>query len=162
MIDGSTDDLEEIARAAHGWHTGAALDEIQRVAPFVHLTGRFEVPDHNPVRLTAGEWEHLRTEARELEKDWAPAYHALIEAAYAEPALRRLYPFTSHWALRFATSPSRQNLDIVGPIVATQSTGRYSVRANIATDETLAETASAADAIAAAMRFVATDISNPA
>lgn len=160
LIDGSTDDLAEIARAAHAWHSGAALEEIRRVAPFVHLTGRFEVPDRDPVRLTASEWEHLRTEARELETDWAPAYHALIEAAYAVPALRRLYPFTSHWALRFATSAGREIADAVGPIVVTQSTGRYSVRAGIATDESLAEAVSAADAVAAAMCFMPASIAN--
>jgi Family of unknown function (DUF6193) len=158
LLDGHTDDLAELARAAHAWHTGTALDEIRQAVPFVHLTGRFEVPDRDPVRLTASEWECLRTEARELVWDWAPAFHALIEAAYAEPALRRLYPFTSHWALRFATSTSRQIYDAVGPLVITHSAGRYSVRADLATDEVLAEATSAVSAIAATMRFMPADI----
>jgi Family of unknown function (DUF6193) len=154
LVDGQTDDLSEIARAAYAWHTGAALEEIRRDTPFVHLTGRFEVPDRDPVRLAAAEWECLRTEARELVWDWAPAYHALIEAAYAQPALRKLYPFTSHWALRFATSASRQITDSVGPIVIAHSAGRYSVRADLAADESLAEATSAPEVIAATMRFM--------
>ncbi|MGW4985516.1 DUF6193 family natural product biosynthesis protein [Streptomyces mirabilis] len=101
LVDGSTGDLAQIARAAQAWHDGEELAEIHGVAPFVHLTGRFEVADGDPVRLIESEWQHLRTEADEM--DW-PEYRALIEAAYAEPVLRGLYPFTSHWTLRFSTS----------------------------------------------------------
>ncbi|WP_442934618.1 DUF6193 family natural product biosynthesis protein [Micromonospora sp. CPCC 205739] len=47
----------------------------------------------------------------------------LIEAAYAEPKLRRLYPYTSHWSLNFSAStllphvsPSRGgSYDVVSP-----------------------------------------------
>lgn len=60
LIDGTTDDLAEIARAARAWHEGAALDDIRRAAPFVHVTGRLEVPDHDPARLTESEWQGLR------------------------------------------------------------------------------------------------------
>jgi hypothetical protein len=28
----------------------------------------------------------------------------LVDAAYAEPTLRQLYPYTSHWSLRFSTT----------------------------------------------------------
>jgi hypothetical protein len=41
--------------------------DIRRAAPFVHLTGRFEVPDHDPTRLTESEWQSMRQEAAELE-----------------------------------------------------------------------------------------------
>lgn len=33
LIDGTTDDLAEAARAARAWHDGAALDDIRRAAP---------------------------------------------------------------------------------------------------------------------------------
>lgn len=52
LIDGRTDDLAEVAKAARAWHDGAPLESIRQVAPFVHLTGRFEVPDNDPARLT--------------------------------------------------------------------------------------------------------------
>ncbi|RAG83823.1 hypothetical protein DN069_20450 [Streptacidiphilus pinicola] len=32
-----------------------------------------------------------------------PAVRDLVEAAYAEPKLKQLYPFTSHWGLHFST-----------------------------------------------------------
>ncbi|XVU30336.1 DUF6193 family natural product biosynthesis protein [Actinoplanes sp. CA-054009] len=100
LIEGDTLDLAQVARAAQAWHDGAALDEFPEVAPFVKLTGRFEVPDRDPGQMVESEWQRLRKEAAEV--DW-PEYHALIEAAYAEARLRKLYPFTSHWSLRFST-----------------------------------------------------------
>ena len=112
VIDGRTTDLIELARAAYAWHVGAALDEVHDAAPFVHLTGRFEVPDNDPAQLAESEWRHLLTQARELEYAGAPAYRALVEAAYSEPALRALYPFTSHFSLRFS-SATRPHLAVI-------------------------------------------------
>jgi len=100
LIEGSTQDLVQVARAANAWHAGTALVDLRQVASFVELTGRFEVPDEDPVLLTESEWQHLRKEAAEV--GW-PQYLALIEAAHAEPKLRALYPLTSHWTLRFST-----------------------------------------------------------
>ncbi len=60
LIDGRTDELAEVARAARAWHDGAALNNISQAAPFVHLIGRFEAPDHDPARLTESEWQSLR------------------------------------------------------------------------------------------------------
>jgi hypothetical protein len=104
LIDGATGDLTEIARVAQAWHDGATLDDIRQAAAFVHLTGLLEVPDGDPARLIESKWQLIRTEARE--RNW-PAHHALIEAAYAEPALRALYPFTSHTTLRFGSTIPR-------------------------------------------------------
>ncbi|MFD9595311.1 DUF6193 family natural product biosynthesis protein [Kitasatospora sp. NPDC059973] len=150
LVDGTTDDLAEVARAARAWHDGAALDDIRRVAPFVHLTGRFEVPDHDPARLTESEWQSLRQEAGELEYAWQETHRALIEAAHAEPALRALYPFTSHWALRFSTT-TRPRLTPVGPCLAANSDGTYGVgRSPIGED--LGRFATAHEAVAQAVR----------
>ncbi|MEV5122086.1 DUF6193 family natural product biosynthesis protein [Streptomyces decoyicus] len=68
----------------------------------------------------------MRQEAGELEYAWQGTYQALIEAAHAEPALRALYPFTSHWALRFSTT-TRPRLTIVGPCLTVGSDGMYGV-----------------------------------
>ncbi|MBN3932941.1 hypothetical protein IQ279_25605 [Streptomyces verrucosisporus] len=90
LVEGGTGDLAAVAGTARAWHDGAALDDIRRVAPFVHLTGRFEVPDHDPV-----------------------------------------YPFTSHWALRFSTI-TRPRLTAVGPCLAANSDGTYGVSDGVA------------------------------
>ncbi|GLF95315.1 DUF6193 family natural product biosynthesis protein [Streptomyces yaizuensis] len=149
LVDGDTDDLAEVARAARAWHDGTALDDIRRAAPFTHLTGRYEIPDHDPVRLVASEWRHLRQEAGELDYSWQPAYRALIEAAYTEPALRALYPFTSHWSLRFSTA-TRPSLAIVGPCLTAYGEGTYGVASLMAGEPD--RFATAREAVAAAVR----------
>ncbi|MER5916607.1 DUF6193 family natural product biosynthesis protein [Streptomyces sp. NPDC001982] len=152
LIDGDTEDLAQVARAAQAWHDGVALSDIRKAAPFVHLTGRFEVPDHDPVRLTESEWQHLRTEARELERP-GEAYRALVEAAYAEPALRGLYPFTSHWTLRFSTT-TRPRLTIFGPCLLAHDVDRYTVSTEFTGADALAQTTTAQEAVAAAVRHL--------
>jgi hypothetical protein len=152
LIDGDTDDLAQVARAAQAWHDGVALSDIQKAAPFVHLTGRFEVPDHDPVRLTESEWQHLRTEARESERP-GDAYRALVEAAYAEPALRGLYPFTSHWTLRFSTT-TRPHLTIFGPCLLARDVDHYTVSTKFTGADALAQTTTAREAAAAAVRHL--------
>ncbi|MFD4907558.1 DUF6193 family natural product biosynthesis protein [Kitasatospora purpeofusca] len=148
LVEGDSQDLAQVVQAAKAWHDGADLADIHRAAPFVHLTGRYEVPDHDPVRLTESEWQHLRTEAGEA--DW-PEYHALIEAAYAEPALRGLYPFTSHWTLRFSTTTRRRLTVVPICLVAAHRESRYTVSAHYM-GEVLVETTTAEEAVAAAVR----------
>lgn len=150
LIEGDTEDLAQVASAAQAWHDGVALSDICRTAPFVHLTGRFEVPDHDPVRLTESEWQSMRTEAGE--QDW-PAYHALVEAAYAEPGLRGLYPFTSHWALRFSTT-TRPRLTIAGPCILADDVDRYTVSEGFTGSGVLAQATTAQEAVAAAVRHL--------
>ncbi|WP_307127957.1 DUF6193 family natural product biosynthesis protein [Streptomyces sp. B1I3] len=149
LIVGRTDDLAQVARAAKSWHEGAALDDIRRAAPFVRLTGRFEVPDRDPVRLTESEWQGMLQEARGLEYTWQEQYQALIEAAYAEPALRALYPFTSHWALRFSAT-TRPNLTVAGPCLTSGSDATYGVGRGFSTPD-FGLFATADEAVAAAV-----------
>ena len=134
LVEGETDDLAQVAKAARAWHDGAALDDIRRAAAFVRLTGRYEVPDNDPIRLTESEWRHKRQQAAELEYDWRETHQALIEAAHTEPALRALYPFTSHWALRFSTT-TRPDLTVVGPSLAANSDGTYGVGMGLTTTD---------------------------
>ncbi|WP_143681763.1 DUF6193 family natural product biosynthesis protein [Actinacidiphila glaucinigra] len=77
------------------------------------MTGRLEGPDRDPARFTESEWQSLRLGAAEMEYDWHETFQALIEAACAAPALRALYPFTSHWALRFSIT-TRPDLTVAG------------------------------------------------
>lgn len=153
LIDGRTDDLDQIVAACFGWYCGEALSDIQRVAPFVHLTGRFEVPDLDPARLTDSEWGRMRTEASELKYPWAPDYRTLIEAAHAEPTLRRLYPFKSMWDLRFSTT-TRPRLTAVGPMLGVEASDRY-----IVIDGSYdTEFSTAHEAVAAAARQIASGL----
>lgn len=102
LISGTTPDLHQLPPVIIGWAHGASLDEIAQAASFEVTTGRFEVPDNNPTDVIAAEWQWLLKDAANA--DWLE-YRALIEAAYAEPRLRELYPYTSHWALSFSATP---------------------------------------------------------
>jgi len=101
--------------------------EIRRAAPFVHLSGRFEVPDNDPAQLVESEWQHLRTRAAEAN---SPEFQALVEAAYREPALRALYPFTSHWTLRFSTNTGPWMADL-GLFLDAHSVDRHTLGDNL-------------------------------
>ncbi|MFI8943192.1 DUF6193 family natural product biosynthesis protein [Streptomyces syringium] len=149
LVEGSTDNLAELAKAARAWHDGTQLADVRQAAPFVHLTGRFEVPDHDPARLAESEWQSMRLEASELDYTWKDSYQALIEAAHAEAALRALYPFTSHWALRFSTT-TRPRLTVVGPCLIANSDGTYVVGRDFTGD--LGRFATAREAVATAVR----------
>jgi hypothetical protein len=152
LIHGRAGDLAEVATAARAWHDGASPDDIHRAAPFARPTGRFEVPDLDPARLTESEWLGMRREAAELTYDWRTYYQALIEAAYAEPALRALYPFTSHWVLRFSTT-TRPRLTIVGACLTAGSDGAYTLGRGFVTPD-LGTFATPEEAVALAVRHL--------
>ncbi|MER5562121.1 DUF6193 family natural product biosynthesis protein [Streptomyces sp. NPDC002506] len=149
LIDGTTQDLTQLVRAAQAWHDGAALHDISQAAPFVHLTGRFEMTDHDPVQLAESEWQHLRAEADE--REW-PEYRALVEAAFAEPMLRGLYPFTSHSTLRFSTT-TRPRLTVIPLCLDAHRGNRFTLSASIM-GEVLVDSTSAADAVSTAVRHL--------
>lgn len=103
-------------------------------------------------RQTENEWQDLRTEASELPYPWAPAYRSLIEAAYAAPELRALYPFTSHWALRFSTT-TRPELTLTGPCLTANGDGTYGVGTGFLTPN-LGLFATPSEAVALAVRHL--------
>jgi hypothetical protein len=153
LVEGDTLDLAQVARAMQAWHDGAALADIPKLAPFVKLTGRFEVPDRDPLQLTESEWQHLRKEA--VEVSWAE-YQALIEAAYGEPRLRQLYPFTSHWSLRFSTTTRPSLSRDVLVCLHAQHAKDYIVTMGYM-GQYLGETATAEEAVSLAVRHLPAD-----
>ncbi|WP_442934398.1 DUF6193 family natural product biosynthesis protein [Micromonospora sp. CPCC 205546] len=124
LISGATQDLGWIAVAAYGWQSGLPLAEIERLTPFVELTGHIEVPDDSPVHAIASEWAYLRKEAER--SDWME-HRALIEAAYARREMRQLYAFTSHWSLRLAAAPAKSRPDDLICLEASRG-GRFTLR----------------------------------
>ncbi|WP_238011395.1 DUF6193 family natural product biosynthesis protein [Dactylosporangium sp. AC04546] len=125
LVSGTTQDLVEVVRAAQGWRDGTSLHDIRRSVPFVELTQLAEAAEQGPAQVVAAQWQWLRQDAEDA--SW-PEYRALVEAAYAEPKLRQLYPYTSHWSLRFSTTTGFPfSPDVV--CVAT-SDGKYVVKAS--------------------------------
>ncbi|MEV0352211.1 DUF6193 family natural product biosynthesis protein [Nonomuraea sp. NPDC050680] len=153
MICGSTKDLSELPEVIRNWAEGASLDEIDQAAPFDLRTGRFEVPDNNLAEVIASEWQYTLKDARDA--DW-PEYQALIEAAYAEPKLRRFYPFTSHWTLGFSTTPYPFSPEFVG-VSSPRGSGPYTIN-NRANGHALTQVATPAEAIAIAVARIPADL----
>lgn len=150
LIDGNTDDLAQIVRAAQAWHEGAAPAEIRHVAPFVHLSGRFDVPDNDPAQLTESEWQYLRTKAAETDR---PEFRALVEAAYGEPALRALYPFFSHGTLQFSTH-TRPGITGLALFLIAESGGHYTLSDNLFESDNLGEAVTAEELASMAARHL--------
>ncbi|MFI5803643.1 DUF6193 family natural product biosynthesis protein [Streptomyces sp. NPDC051561] len=146
LSSGDTDDLTQVARAAHAWHTGADLPELHRAAPFLRPTGRYEVPDHDPLHLVESEWRALLAESRKP-AEAGRRHRALVKAAYAEPRLRNLFPFTSHWALRFSTT-TRPFMTLTGPALLAFD-DHYTVSAAFTGTPALVETSTPEAAVAA-------------
>jgi len=157
LLEGVSDDLTQIPKVAVAWRDGVSLHEIAQLAPFVRLTGHYEVPDDSPAHLVASQWAYLRKDAQD---SGSPGHQELIEAAFAQPQLRQLYAFTSHWALRFSTvvPPGRAKVadDEVSvntiALVAT-SDGKFAAWESFA-GPVIAEVTTATQAVAVAMRFV--------
>lgn len=150
LIGGNTDDLTQIVRAAQAWHEGVAPAEVRHAAPFVHLTGRFDVPDNDPAQLAESEWQYLRTRAAEADR---PEFQALVEAAYREPALRALYPFASHGTLQFSTN-TRPALTELGLYLIPHCGGRYTLSDNLFESDNLGEAGSAEELASVAVRHL--------
>ncbi|MEV7584701.1 DUF6193 family natural product biosynthesis protein [Streptomyces erythrochromogenes] len=125
MICGNTKDVRALPPVIRAWAEGAGLDDIRQAAAFDLLTGRFEVPDNNPADVIASEWQWLLKDADDA--DW-PQYQALIESAHAEPRLRGLYPFTSHWALSFSNTPEPPFSPPFVSISSPREAGDYTIR----------------------------------
>ncbi|MFC9440413.1 DUF6193 family natural product biosynthesis protein [Nocardia sp. NPDC057030] len=86
MAGGTTSDLAACAAAAVQWQSGTTSWALYKAWSFVEYKEfRAQADEHDPV---AARWAFLRTQRPDLD-------HRLIEAAYAQPRLRMLFPATS-------------------------------------------------------------------
>lgn len=150
LLGGSTPDLAEVVKAAQLWSEGAPLAEIVRVAPFARL-GRLAIAaEQGPEHVVAAQWKSVLDDAATV--GW-PEYLSMVEAAYAEPRLRQLYPYTSHLVLRFSTTtgyPFSPDL-----VTLERWEGRpYTVRKTWYHGDILGEVATADEAVALAVRHL--------
>ncbi|MFF5715163.1 DUF6193 family natural product biosynthesis protein [Streptomyces sp. NPDC012756] len=128
LVSGATQDLGEMARALEAWRNGLGLKEIREVSPFVKVTELAEAHEKGPAEAVAVKWrlllEGLRQDSDRLEL--AHRTLKVAELAHAEPQLRQLLPFTSHWSLHFTTCtgfPYSWDVPFIDPL----SDGRYRV-----------------------------------
>jgi Family of unknown function (DUF6193) len=95
LTRGNTKDLAAVVGAAATWAGGASLAELCAAWPHLGLWELAQAHERGPGDAVALKWQRLRQHA-------APIVAPLVEAAYAEPWLRVLYPFTSHYDLHFS------------------------------------------------------------
>ncbi|MFI9588650.1 DUF6193 family natural product biosynthesis protein [Streptomyces sp. NPDC052236] len=101
FITGSTPDLADVVRAGVAWGKGRSLRELRAELSFLHSSERAEAHERGPVAVVELQWRTMREQAAET-PDF-PEFGELVEAAHAEPRLRQLYVFSSHWTLGFSS-----------------------------------------------------------
>ncbi|MER8185711.1 DUF6193 family natural product biosynthesis protein [Kitasatospora sp. NPDC094015] len=148
-------ELRELAEVAAVWHGGGSLHEVRPlVRPSVTFRTRAEAREHGPAHTVEFAWRWLHERARHLHR--FPGFRLLVEAAYAQPRLRGLYPHTSHHILRFAgrtTYPFPREAPFVEPC----HDGCYRVHAATG-GAVLHESASAAEAVAVVLAHLPADL----
>jgi len=102
-LSGGTPDLREIVRFVAAWNAGMALADLQDSFPWIHIEDKAFAHEKGPAEAVAFQWERVKAQMRgELTDGDFPLGMRLVEAAYAEPRLRQLYAYTSHWVLCFS------------------------------------------------------------
>ncbi|MEU8703181.1 MULTISPECIES: DUF6193 family natural product biosynthesis protein [unclassified Streptomyces] len=105
IVTGVTEDLREIVAVGAAWGAGTAVPRMREAFPFLQFVPVAEAHERGPAAAVAAQWEMLRDEASATPK--FPEFAAVLEAAYAEPRLRSLFPFTSHWTVAFSSRTGR-------------------------------------------------------
>jgi Family of unknown function (DUF6193) len=118
MASGKTADLPAVADAIGLWQAGSGLRELHSACPFVRYSPLAEA--HERGDAVHVQWMlYRRSPASHVE-------HDLIEAAYAQPPLRALFPFHSHRTLHFSRCtgfPYTRD----APAITPQPDGKYLV-----------------------------------
>ncbi|MBZ9593907.1 hypothetical protein K7B06_02185 [Streptomyces erythrochromogenes] len=99
LVTGETPDLRDVVRAGVAWGAGKGLAELTALLPFLHVGELAEAHERGPAAVVDVQWRRIREQA--AAEPQFPEFGLLVEAAYAEPRLRQLYPFSSHWTLGF-------------------------------------------------------------
>lgn len=94
----------EVVRATAAWMSGAGLTETRAQAPCIAFHPWALAHEQEPFGAVELAW-HVKLD-RFHTSSWGrlPRTHALLVAAYAQPALRRLTPITSHFNVWFSTT----------------------------------------------------------
>ncbi|MFI5630612.1 DUF6193 family natural product biosynthesis protein [Streptomyces sp. NPDC051664] len=154
LITGATPDLADVVRAGVAWGKGRSLRELRADLPFLHSSERAEAHERGPNAVVEVQWRRMRAQA--VEAPDFPEFGELVEAAHAEPRLRQLYVYSSHWTLGFSSCTGHPFRDEVA--IAPSSNGSlYRVMMH-PHSSALGEAATAQEAVALAMSHLPTDL----
>lgn len=133
---GRTTDLAEAVRAAATWFAGGDPHAMKAAAAFIELPLAAEARASGSAQTVVEVNWQLRRERWSRQWEYHPdgwreprmltALRALLDAAYAEPRLRRLYAVTSHYNLWFSQC-TEFPFARVSTIIEPGTDGRYRV-----------------------------------
>ncbi|GAA4790159.1 hypothetical protein GCM10023329_47240 [Streptomyces sanyensis] len=155
LITGATPDLADVVRAGAAWGQGRSLRELRAELSFLRSSRRAEADERGPAAVVELQWRTMREQA--AEEPGFTGFGELVEAAHAEPRLRQLHVFSSHWTLGFSSCtgyPFRNEVAIVPPYGGSP----FRVKRHPLSDEVLEEAATAEEAVALAVRRLPTDL----
>ncbi|MGW6414136.1 DUF6193 family natural product biosynthesis protein [Streptomyces sp. NPDC055055] len=154
LITGATASLDDIVMAGAAWGRGAGLQELREM-PFLHITRRGEAHERGPAAVVDLQWRSMREQAAG-ELGFA-GFGELVEAAQAEPRLRQLYVYSSHWTLGFSSCTGYPFRDEVA-IAPSYKGSPFRVRKHPLAEGVLGEAATAQEAVALAVSHLPADL----
>lgn len=101
IVTGVTEELQEVMAVGAAWGAGTAVPRMREAFPFLQFVPVAEAHERGPAAAVTAQWEMLLAEASATPQ--FPEFAAVLEAAYVEPRLRSLFPFTSHWTVAFSS-----------------------------------------------------------
>lgn len=116
-------------------------------SPFLDIQAWAFAHEREPLDAVELAWRQRLDSVRQPPWDRRPRVRTLVEAAFDQPALRRLTPVTSHYILWFSSSPSLPYAR-VGCSIDPHHNGKYGVRDR---GEIVARTDTAEEAVALAV-----------
>ncbi|MEV7170438.1 DUF6193 family natural product biosynthesis protein [Streptomyces sp. NPDC093224] len=147
LVTGVTPDLHAVVRAGVAWGAGKRLAELTALFPFLQFGELAAAHERGPAAVVDVQWRLMREQAANATE--FREFGLLVEAAHAEPRLRQLYPFSSHWTLGFAAHTGTP-CPLVVAISPAYDDRPYRVR-EYPQGDCLAEAATAPEAVALAV-----------
>ncbi|GJF34896.1 hypothetical protein KNE206_75960 [Kitasatospora sp. NE20-6] len=144
LATGTSSDPAAVVTAVAAWTRGAGLERTRAAAPFIGFGDWALEHEREPFGAVELAWWHRLDHGRAAPWVHNPRAHALLEAAHAQPELRRLMPVTSHFMLWFSTRINYPYVR-VGYSVDPHHSGQYLVRDR---GEIVARTATPEEAVA--------------
>lgn len=106
---GRTTELQTVVDIAHAWQVGTSVAELRTRWPFLKIDELTLA--HERGEAVAFKWQLVRNAPDRL------IDHDLVEAAYANPLLRSLFPLISHGTLQFSRcTHSPWSYDVPTPV----------------------------------------------
>ncbi|MCX5558610.1 DUF6193 family natural product biosynthesis protein [Streptomyces sp. NBC_00038] len=147
IVTGQVPELRDVVEAGALWAAGTPVPRMREALPSLLYDAIAEAHERGPAAAVEAQWDRLKELAADTPS--FPEFGLLLEAAHAEPRLRQLFPFTSHWTVAFSSCTGRRYRTEVA-ISPQYGGGRYIVLRHTNTG-LLGETPTVEEAVALAL-----------